>query len=394
MDVQWLIEKWGVNNTVFVTITFDMKVWDKKEVYRLFNNFRTRAWVGAGISEAVKFIEEHDDGSLHIHIVGNAGADVRTGFDFAAFEAARKLDRRGCRRGRYYKLTRAYGASASPRLRWLWAYFRKMQRKYKNIGRISVEPLKGNAAAAAFYLAKYLTTGYGATVYRLKGLHRVEYLGCTPNHSTQFTRATPKGWARRQQLKRWAKAIGYDSLDALREHFKGRDGKMYWNKLAHAQRALIYSSQWFGREDVFPTLAHAQAAGMDCGSLPVTAVQISGLRPKLDYVDELRQAAKEAWAKGDQEEAQDLWRTMRAVQNRRQTQFSDAVSQDDRSRWHELAVQRYRETVKDMEQAAEKAQSPEALRAKERAAALVQGVVNAFGGKIDRIELPGSQVRR
>ena len=118
--VKELAEDYGLERLGFLTLTFPDDVQGKKEAERRFNNFarrildsRYQAWIKV-------FERGAKRNRLHFHLLVVLPFDIRTGFDFEAYQRARAAKTLSQRR--YW--TRMYGVSAPEHLRKEWRFLR------------------------------------------------------------------------------------------------------------------------------------------------------------------------------------------------------------------------------------------------------------------------------
>ncbi|HUI41931.1 MAG TPA: phasyl DNA replicon protein arp, partial [Terriglobia bacterium] len=155
-----MIDQWGVDNVLFVTLTFGggKRGPTVKQAEKAFHSFLTHG-LGARFLGGVKILERGDkNGRVHFHLLVNAGEDVRTGTDFAALE-----------RGDY--------STVSAACRRAYAWFRANAVKY-GFGRIvNCLPIKSTAEGAARYVSKYISKHFGRRRAEDKGARLRAYWG-------------------------------------------------------------------------------------------------------------------------------------------------------------------------------------------------------------------------
>lgn len=268
MTIGGLIERHTVNRLAFMTLTFPKQVQDKRAAHRQWNSFAS-GWFRERYPEYCLVWERHRKGGLHLHIVAAVPFDVRTGFDFAAWDRARRESSHGKRGAAFWAATRAYGASASPELRALWTDLREAARRYK-FGRANCLPIKKDGDALGRYLAKYLTKGNGNSAFPRedKGKRRVEVSKAARVATVHFQRLNTHSWVWREKFKVWAASRGCRSVDEV----KALHGLQYmkWARVQILEVILPITT-------VYPTKGHAIAAGADVSGLPETANDISGV---------------------------------------------------------------------------------------------------------------------
>lgn len=235
VDAEAIVEAWGVNNTVFITLTFggggDGPTVAKAQ--RCFDSFLTHS-LGKLFTGGIKVLERGAKrGRVHFHLLADAGADVRTGVDF---EALARGDRRTFR----------------PHLRHLLASLRTAGQRY-GFGRIcECDPIKSTREGIARYVCKYISKHFEQRQTRDKGARLRSYWGTArPRRvvkSCRFSWAGEKGergWLWRAKLARISALNGMKDSDAWKLRFGPR-----W-----AYHIAGYVDAW--PLNFYPTKAHA-----------------------------------------------------------------------------------------------------------------------------------------
>jgi hypothetical protein len=150
------VDRWGIANSGFLTLTFADHVLDPKEAQRRLNSLTTHV-LRPRYGGAVRVFERQKSGRIHYHLLVNVGRDIRTGFSFSA---AAKGD---------YK-------SASKALRDEWAFWRRTAKLYR-FGRTELLPIMSSAAAVSRYVGKYISKHFDAREPRDSGVRLVSYIG-------------------------------------------------------------------------------------------------------------------------------------------------------------------------------------------------------------------------
>jgi hypothetical protein len=156
VNVADAVERWGIENSGFLTLTFADHVLDPKEAQRRLNSLTTNV-LRPRYGGAVRVYERQKSGRIHYHLLVNVGADIRTGFRFSA---AAKGDYR----------------SASEALRSEWAFWRRTAKLYR-FGRTELLPIMSSAAAVSRYVGKYISKHFDAREARDSGVRLVSYVG-------------------------------------------------------------------------------------------------------------------------------------------------------------------------------------------------------------------------
>jgi len=220
VNVAEAVGRWGIENSGFLTLTFADHVLDPKEAQRRLNSLATHV-LRPRYGGAVRVYERQKSGRIHYHLLVNVGADIRTGF---AFAAAANGDYR----------------SASPALRSEWAFWRRTAKRYR-FGRTELLPIMSSAVAVSRYVGKYISKHFDAREARDSGVRLVSYIG--PKVATvkfMWAGGAAKGWrSGLGALVRDLAASGqidFASTDAMRRRF-GRRWAWEWRDVI-AERAL------------------------------------------------------------------------------------------------------------------------------------------------------------
>ena len=197
-----------------MTLTFHDHVTDHKEAQRRFNSLASHV-LRERYADYIKVSERQKSGRWHFHLLVVVGEDIRTGFDFAAYKAAKSAGKLSTRR----HWTKLYGASASARLREEWRFWREMGKRY-GFGRVEMMPIKSTAEGIARYVGKYVGKHMHERKPEDKG---VRLVSCS--HGARVWRVchTHILSLNRFKLKKLAAMIGVESL----EEFKTRFGR-HW----------------------------------------------------------------------------------------------------------------------------------------------------------------------
>ena len=150
------------------------QVFDAATASQRFNNIARRLLKTVFI-RAIVVTERHKNKAIHFHLVGilRGLPDIKTGFDFAAFDAAKASRAKG------WKNTAAemrYKISASGELRGLWQMLRETLPGY-GFGRAELTPIKKTGEAVACYVSKYIEKNICNRLKEDKRKKLVRYIG-------------------------------------------------------------------------------------------------------------------------------------------------------------------------------------------------------------------------
>jgi hypothetical protein len=150
------------------------QVFDAAEASRLINNLNRRVLKELFI-RAIIVTERHKNRAIHFHLVGilRGCPDIRTGFDFRAFEQAKAARANG--RVNHGAEVR-YKLAASESLRGFWQMLREELPKY-GFGRAELTPIIKTGEAVACYVSKYIEKNICNRLAEDKRKKLVRYIG-------------------------------------------------------------------------------------------------------------------------------------------------------------------------------------------------------------------------
>lgn len=261
-NIQELARIYGPERLVFHTMTFPDFVRVMKTAQKRFNSLNTHV-IKKRFIRLIGVWERGDKSRLlHFHGVGVLADDIRTGFDFDAFERSCDLWelRRAAKKGRGQwtaanqsdldRWEKIYIQSATPALRAEWAFWMRITRELKyRFGRIETVPIKSTAEAIARYVGKYISKHINQREESDKGARCIRYIGFqgVPRSNSRFAFNTPNGWLWRRKTEAYAEKIGAEDTDALKA--------MFGHQWAYMLKDEIMSMKV---EEVFPDRATAE----------------------------------------------------------------------------------------------------------------------------------------
>ena len=266
-NVNWLCDKFGPETVGMLTMTCGdfvdgrfVKVKERAEASRRFNSIMTHVIRGR-YRCGVTVQERHDDDGIHFHIVTTAGADIKTGFDYAKFDTLQKEVKAGQRKG-----WRAVECGANDALRDEWKFWRSVASRF-GFGRCQILPMRKNGEAMGRYVAKYISKTWDKRSRNPddKGARLVRYFGkwetvdqekkivalrasrgdfdrpnrCSwvPPHSARFGRMTANAIMWRECARQVQKRCELDGITFTQETvkiFAGRKWGWHWTKAFNA----------------------------------------------------------------------------------------------------------------------------------------------------------------
>lgn len=197
LNLKAMIEKYGLDQIGFFTLTFADNVVDRKEAQRRFNSFAV-GFIRDHVNGYIAAVERQLRGAVHYHLVVALPFDIRSGFDFGAARKAAECHRAGDREGQR-RWERLYFASANEQLRGWWRLVRQEAPKY-GFGRCETLPVLSNEDGICYYVGGYVASEWQRRDGRDKGLRTLRY-------------GLDKGVRRASQAFSWAKGAGKDWRD-------------------------------------------------------------------------------------------------------------------------------------------------------------------------------------
>lgn len=211
-NVATLISEAGLECCGFLTLTVGdegadgfEQVWDSKESSKRIDSLR-RGLLAELFPRAVVVTERHKSGAIHFHLIVETCEDIRTGFDFDSFLAARNARKAGWIDR---EAEERYQASASEPLRRLWSILRERLPSY-GFGRAELTPIYKTGEAVSRYVSKYVEKNLFNRLAEDKGKKLVRYHGFKGRHlkPNDFAWATPRAAAWRGKAAMLAGMVG------------------------------------------------------------------------------------------------------------------------------------------------------------------------------------------
>jgi hypothetical protein len=167
-----MVQRNGLTNVGFVTLTFKENLRDRDEAQRRFNSFATN-FLRRELEEFVVTVERQARGALHYHLVAAFADDIRSGFDFEACAESNRCRDAGDTEGKAV-WARRYYASANQFLRGWWKAVRDSASAY-GFGRCETLPVLSCAAGLARYVGGYVGSEWLNRRSEDRGLRTIRY---------------------------------------------------------------------------------------------------------------------------------------------------------------------------------------------------------------------------
>ena len=248
----WIAEKpENLNCTGFLTLTIGARdetghfkgVANVSEASRRLNNLNRRL-LELLFERAILVTERHHSGDIHFHVLGvlRSHADIRTGFNFEAFEELRK-------RGTKFS---AADVGASPELAAIWKMLRDTLPGY-GFGRAQLTPIKKTSEAVAAYISKYIEKNVCNRLPQDAHKKLVRYIGWEKSQlkPNEFAWGTPRAAAWRAKTRECAGLLGLESPVQCAMAFGSRWAwrlSTIWTKIDDAVHPLIIWPSFAMRE--------------------------------------------------------------------------------------------------------------------------------------------------
>lgn len=189
LNVHSFIERKGLNNTGFLTLTFPDHVNCVREASKRFNSLNTN-FLRHIITGYIGVFERHKSGRIHFHLLTGHTSDIRTGLDFNAVA------------NRDYR-------TANKALRSLWSQLRSNLHKY-GFGRAELLPVKSNSKGLSKYISKYIAKAIESRQPQDKGFRLIrmsqDKKAAWKVATCQFSFVSPGSKKWRKSLKEWVKS--------------------------------------------------------------------------------------------------------------------------------------------------------------------------------------------
>lgn len=246
-NVEQFVERYGIDNCGFFTVTFPLVVSDPKEAQRRYNNFARRVLVEL-FGDRIRVLESHADGRPHYHLLVDCRADIRTGFDWEFYEKVRKYNG-------YARECRKAGVSDRPDLRPVGSLNRSpalvvLHEKLNaacgryGIGRCELTPIRSSSEAVGRYVGGYIAKGAIWRDERYKGARTVSY-------SQGFERKVKGAFAWVEHGRKWREAVaawatlhGCADLDEIKAVFGAKWGYSHSDEILRNAANPVQLPEW------------------------------------------------------------------------------------------------------------------------------------------------------
>ena len=222
-DVEKFVSQVGINNILFLTLTFAENIKDNKEASRRFNIFNIH-FLAKYLGRWMLVKERQKRGAWHYHILIEVPFDARTGFDFNSYWEigvlreilAKPLEVEDRKRilQQLRKAERRMVRNAPVKLRAFWTFCRSSAQKY-GFGWVHSAPIKDNVEAISKYVGKYISKHMGQRIKEDKGVRLTSTSRNFVNSTPKFAWNTEGGKEWRRKLKQFASLIGIKNMEDM-----------------------------------------------------------------------------------------------------------------------------------------------------------------------------------
>jgi hypothetical protein len=185
-SIEKLIGKYGVENILFLTLTFKDNVQCHHEASKRMNSLTTNI-IKPKYGDYVGVPERMKSGRIHYHYLVPVKENVRLGLDFEALK------------NKNYK-------SANSALRAEWAYWRKIAPKYR-FGRTELLPIRSTAEAVGKYVGKYISKNIENRTHGDKGARLMRLSKSIRSGNSRFSFLSEGSYQWRKKVALFASQI-------------------------------------------------------------------------------------------------------------------------------------------------------------------------------------------
>lgn len=226
-NLQAHIEDCSVDRVGFLTVSFKKKVFEFKVATKRFHSFVSSDAFSSLFGKWYRVAEQHKDGSWHFHMLVECFRDIRSGFDWDHWKAAKRSFKEN--KGISYAHLAKCCAMDHP-IRIYWHGLVKLQERSSSVGRCQMEPLRSNSEGCGKYLSKYLDKGFqtnriNAELQKRKvERRRLVGKGGKANRaaSSRFSWNSCGGMLWRARLAKIADHFGFEDLDRFAKRWGPR----------------------------------------------------------------------------------------------------------------------------------------------------------------------------
>lgn len=174
-NLQAMIKKHGVERIVLCTLTFANDPKCMRAAQRRFDSINSNLLGELFLAHVTAVHRGTKRGRIHYHLIAVCKEDVRTGFDFEAWNRLlAHVHLFGRHNAQYRALCGPVFGSANPALKAIWKTFRDRAEGY-GFGMVETYPVRSNAEAVGRYVGSYVRTAAENRQFRDKRMRTIRY---------------------------------------------------------------------------------------------------------------------------------------------------------------------------------------------------------------------------
>lgn len=213
-NVEHFVERYGVENVGFFTITFPKEVRTYQEAHRRYDNFARRV-LAKLFGDRIRVLEAHADGRPHYHLLVDCMGDIRSGFDWEYYAQVKNWNR-GLRAEKP-----SGNLGRSVHLKALHDALREAAERY-GVGRMELTPIRSCSEAVGRYVGGYIAKGAIFKDERYKGARSVSYSQSFDRKVKGAFSWVEDGRKWREAVASWARSHGCADLEQVKAVFGPR----------------------------------------------------------------------------------------------------------------------------------------------------------------------------
>ncbi len=175
LNIEAMIARYGLDRVVLCTLTFANDPKSMRVAQRRFDSINSNL-LGELFEAHVTAVHRGTKrGRIHYHLIAVCKADVRSGFDFEAWQRLlAHVHLWGRHNAEYRQHSAAVFKSANPALKEIWKTFRDRAEGY-GFGMVETYPIRSNAEAVSRYVSSYVRVAAENRQYRDKRMRTLRY---------------------------------------------------------------------------------------------------------------------------------------------------------------------------------------------------------------------------
>lgn len=211
-NIQAMIDRHGIERVVLCTLTFANDPKSMKTAQRRFDSINSHL-LGELFLEHITAVHRGTKrGRIHYHLIAVTKEDVRTGFDFEAWNRLlAHVHLFGRHNAQYREYSSAVFRSANPALKAIWKVFRDRAEGY-GFGMVETYPIRSNAEAIGRYVGSYVRVAAEQRQFRDYRMRTLRYSLQTRVASPRFSWVSGPGATWRAGCRMMGLLLGLDDF--------------------------------------------------------------------------------------------------------------------------------------------------------------------------------------